>query len=92
MTSALVQRLGDLAARGDGGAIRGALSTYPPSGSAADSVRDLPLHLEIRVTRCQACSAGSLELKLQPGRGRKGLWTALKDIPLSSEAGRAIVG
>ncbi len=90
--STVLTRMTDLAARGDGLALKAALADHPAGGGEARRVNRLPARLRVRLVRCRECGSGHIQPAMVTGQGRGIRVKALEKMPLPPDATRVLAG
>ena len=88
----MLTRVTELAARGDGLALKAALADHPGGGSDARRINRLPARLRVRLVRCRECGSGHIQPAMVTGQGRGIRVKALEKMPLSPDATRVLAG
>jgi hypothetical protein len=90
--STVLARMTELAARGDGLAIKSALADHPAGGGAARKINRLPARLRVRLVRCRECGGGHIQPAMVTGQGRGIKVKSLEKMPLPPDATRVLAG
>ena len=90
--STVLTRMTELAARGDGLALKAALADHPGGGGDARRINRLPARLRVRLVRCRECGSGHIQPAMVTGQGRGIRVKALAKMPLPPDATRILVG
>ena len=88
--STVLTRVTELAARGDGLALKAALADHPGRGSDARRINRLPARLRVRLVRCRECGSGHIQPAMVTGQGRGIRVNALEKMPLPPDATRVL--
>ena len=90
--STVLARMTELAARGDGLALKAALADHPAGGGEARKINRLPARLRVRLVRCRECGGGHIQPAMVTGQGRGIQVKALEKMPLPADATRVLAG
>jgi hypothetical protein len=90
--AALLERITDLAAKGDALGLKTALGAYPAKGPEARHAGKLPARLRVGLVRCRQCANGHLQPAMITGQGRGIRVKSLGRLPLPADATRVIAG
>jgi hypothetical protein len=90
--SGVLTRVSELAARGDGLAIRAVLADHPSGGGEVRRINRLPARLRVRLVRCRQCGGGHIQPAMVTGQGRGIRVKALDRLPLPPDATRLLAG
>jgi hypothetical protein len=88
----VLNRVSELAGRGDALAIKAVLADHPNRGSEARRIGRLPARLRVRLVRCRQCSEGHIQPAMVSGQGRAMRVQALEKLPLPPDATRILAG
>jgi len=90
--SATLERVTELAGRGDALAIKAAFSSHPTRGPEARRAGRLASRLRFALVRCRHCSSGFLQPDLITGQGHGTRVQTLAHVPLPREAIQLLAG
>jgi hypothetical protein len=90
--STVLARVSELAARGDGLALKAALADHPTGGGEARKINRLPARLRVRLVRCRECGGGHIQPAMVTGQGRGIRVKALEKMALPPDATRVLAG
>jgi len=88
----VLARMTELAARGDGLALKAALADHPAGGGEARKINRLPARLRVRLVRCRECGGGHIQPAMVTGQGRAIRVKALEKLALPPDATRILAG